>query len=164
MTKQMGELNLTRQITDHVFSYERHDTHQTYYWNTSLLERIRLQRPHWFKRITLDIIPQIYDLVLLHRGIEEPHIAALSNERMEEPGLGLFFNDNDQFVLVDGNHRLVKRYRRGLKQMDVWTTVEPVWSLCNETLPPMLRELLDSERPAPSHEMVKSLAVWRDRD
>lgn len=134
-------------VTDHVFSYERADTNELFYFNTSLLERIRLQHPNWFRRVTLDVIPEIYDLVLVGRGIEETHLKTLSAERLEEPGLGIHFDDGS-FVLVDGNHRLVERYRRGNKTIDVWTTVSAVWKLCQVDPCPELKAMMDAERPA----------------
>lgn len=134
-------------VTDAVFSYERADTKELFYFNTDLLERIRQQQPGWFRRITLDVIPEIYDLVLLGRGIEEAHLKTLSAERLEEPGLGIHFDDG-AFVLVDGNHRLVERYRRGLKSIDVWATVSGVWQLCQVNPCPELKTMMDAERPA----------------
>jgi hypothetical protein len=141
-------MNVDREmrVTDHIFSYERADTKEVLYFNTCLLERIRVQHPEWFRRITLDVTPEIYDLVLHGRGIEEDHLARLSAERLEQPGLGIFF-DEGSFVLVDGNHRLTQLYRLGKRTMDVWCTPRPVWDLCLVNLCPELKASLDSERP-----------------
>jgi len=132
--------------SDPVFSYQRANSDEVLYFNTGLLDRMRLQQPHLFKRITLDVTPDIYDLVLTQRGIEEPHLKTLSAARLTEPGLGAIFEDGT-FSLVDGNHRLVQRYRLDMKKFDVWICTKSVWELCLVNLPPEIRAALDGERP-----------------
>lgn len=131
--------------TDHVFSYEHAGLKNILYFNTDLLERIRLQRPEWFQLTTLDIPPEIYNMILTQFGVEEAHLARIDDERLAKPGLGVHFEDAG-FVLVDGSHRLVKRYRLGMRTMDVWTTVRPVWELCLIDPNPEQRTMMDSAR------------------
>lgn len=109
---------------DQVFSYY-HDSKMLHF-NASLLNRLRPQVPRGFTRITLDLTDAEYDLVMKHRGIEEPKIEALRPCDLREPGLGVFFDDG-LFTVVDGHHRLVRRYRGGVRVMDFWTCHSDVW-------------------------------------
>jgi hypothetical protein len=51
-------------------------------------------------------------------GCDEPHIAAISPERMDKLGIIVMLPDNT-ICMIDGNHRLCARWRSGLKEMRV---------------------------------------------
>lgn len=154
MTKKLPYFNdglLTRikremRLTDNIFSYDHAKLKQPLYFNTDLLERIRLQKPEYFRLTTLEVSPEIYDLVVNQFGIEESHLPRIDDERLKQPGLGAHFDDMG-FVLVDGSHRLVKRYRRGMRTFDVYVTTREVWELCLIDPGPVMKALFDSERP-----------------
>lgn len=64
--------------------------------------------------------------LMKHRGVDEARVRAFPLARLNEPGIMLIWFDGSQLT-VDGNHRLVKRVRRGLTKMDFWTAEAPVW-------------------------------------
>jgi len=121
---------------DQVFTYNRTDTGEQLNFNVSLMDRLRKEHPNWFWKQELPLDDTIYDLVMRGRGVEEYKVERLTPEQVDEPGIGVLLNDDvdevapNQFVLVDGNHRLVKRFRAGLRGMDVWITLKPVWEVC----------------------------------
>lgn len=125
----MRKVLLRLEPTDQVFTYEHHDTRELLHFDTSLLGRIYKQAPELFTRITLEVTPEMYAMVMKYRGIEEPKIDALTDAQLAEPGLAAIFPP-DSSVTVDGHHRLVKRYRNGLREMDFLYTVRRVWEHC----------------------------------
>jgi hypothetical protein len=113
--------------TDQVFSYHHGDA--MLHFNASLLARLHKSMPGEFRRITMDLSEDEYTLCMAHRGIEEARVTALSPTTLRDPGYGVLF-DNGLFTIVDGHHRLVRRYRGGVRVMDFWVTHRDVWQHC----------------------------------
>src|ERR1700757_2452747 len=113
------------QLGDQVFTYYHNNA--MLHFNVSLLARMRKQMPKEFWLITMDVTEDIYDMCIKHRGIEEPKVLALTKKQLREPGYGVFHDDDGNFTLVDGHHRLVRRWRGGVRQIDIWVTPESVW-------------------------------------
>lgn len=109
---------------DQIFSYWRGE--KMLHFNVTLLERMRQQMPNEFRRITLDLDEAQYDLCMKHRGIEEDKVAALKPSNLREPGMACLLGP-DEFTIVDGHHRLVRRYRGGVRVMDFWVMPEEIW-------------------------------------
>lgn len=118
------EIDISPQEGDQVFSYYRGET--LLHFNVSLLARLREQMPNEFRRITMTLSDAEYNLCIRHRGIEEPKVERLTGKSLREPGYAVLFDDTS-FSIVDGHHRLVRRYRGGVRTMDFWVTHEPVW-------------------------------------
>src|ERR1035437_1619960 len=100
---------------DQVFSYYHNDT--MLHFNASLLARLHKQMPNEFRRITMDLGQAEYDLCMANRGIEEPKLANLTAQMLREPGYGVLF-EGGTFTIVDGHHRLVRRWRGYVHVMD----------------------------------------------
>lgn len=113
--------------TDQVFSYYHGD--RMLHFNATLLSRLHKSMPNEFRRITMDIGQAEYDLCMQHRGIEEAKVEALRPRDLREPGYAVLFDENT-FTIVDGHHRLVRRYRGGVRVMDFWVTDEQIWEHC----------------------------------
>jgi hypothetical protein len=123
-------IDIEHQDRDQVFSYY-HGEHggEMMHFNVSLLGRLRKQMPNEFRRITMDLDEAIYNVCMDHRGIEEPRVVALTPTQLREPGYGVVF-DGPSFTIVDGHHRLVRRWRGGVRVMDFWVTDKAVWQHC----------------------------------
>ena len=54
---------------------------------------------------------------LARGGVEEPHVARIKGEQLNRPGVMIWFPEfpDVHHVLIDGNHRVVARWRAGLK-------------------------------------------------
>lgn len=113
--------------TDQVFSYYHGD--RMLHFNATLLARLHKAMPAEFQRITMDIGAAEYNLCMNHRGIEEPKVAALRPADLREPGYAVLFEEGS-FTIVDGHHRLVRRYRGGVRVMDFWVCLPEVWRHC----------------------------------
>jgi hypothetical protein len=129
---------------DQVFSYHADD--KMLHFNVSLLHRMRKQVPGRFRRITMDLDQTTYDLCINHRGIEENKVRALQPASLRDPGYGVILED-DSFVMVDGHHRLVRRFRGGVRVMDFWVTDKPIWQHCLVHYPKELEEFLAEGMP-----------------
>ncbi len=113
--------------TDQVFSY--YHGNKMLHFNATLLARLHQQMKPEFQRITMDIGDAEYDLCMKHRGIEEDKVTKLSPADLREPGYAVVFEDGF-FTIVDGHHRLVRRYRGGVRVMDFWVCMPEVWRNC----------------------------------
>lgn len=122
------EVEIEHRETDQVFSYYHGE--KMLHFNVTLLSRLRGWMPAEFRRITMDLDQKVYDLCLTHRGIEEDKIAALTPKSLRDPGYGVLFDDDGSFTIVDGHHRLVRRYRGGVRVMDFWVAPQAVWRHC----------------------------------
>lgn len=130
--------------TDQVFSYYHGD--KMLHFNATLLARLHEAMKPEFKRITMDIGQAEYDLCMKHRGIEEPKVERLRPADLREPGYGVFFEEGS-FTIVDGHHRLVRRYRAGVRVMDFWVCFPEVWQACLIEYTPEGEELLAKSIP-----------------
>jgi hypothetical protein len=149
------EITADHRPDDQVFSYYHHG--KLLHFNVSLLNRLREQMPKEFRRITMDITDAEYRLVMEHRGIEEPKVKALTPKQLREPGLMVMFEQDGTVSIVDGHHRLARRYRGGVRVMDFYVTHETIWRVCLVDYPPELESLLAEEIP-PEVEMPAMLA------
>lgn len=113
--------------TDQVFSYYHDDV--MLHFNATLLARLRKMMPAEFSRLTLDLTELEYGLCMKHRGIDEAKVAALTPASLRDPGYGVLF-DEGVFSIIDGHHRLVRRWRGGVRVMDFWVTHADVWRHC----------------------------------
>lgn len=130
--------------SDQVFSYYRGET--MLHFNATLLARLHKQMPNEFVRITMDIGQDEYDLCMAHRGIEEPKVEGLRPRDLREPGYGVLFAEGD-FTIIDGHHRLVRRYRGGVRTMDFWVCDHHVWSHCLVEYDPAFEKELAKDMP-----------------
>lgn len=137
-------VELDHQPEDQVFSYHQGDS--MLHFNVSLLARIHKQAPKQFRRITMDLDEQVYDLCMVHRGVEENKVSALKPSQLREPGYGVLLEDNS-FVMVDGHHRLVRRWRGGVRVMDFFVTNKLMWEHCLVHYPPELEAFLAEGMP-----------------
>lgn len=55
-----------------------------------------------------------YNHILKNGGIEEPRVAGLSEQDLKRPLITILFPQG-WTQIIDGNHRLIKRYRRGTR-------------------------------------------------
>lgn len=159
------EVTIDHRITDQVFSYY-HDQSMLHF-NVSLLARLRGQLPtNAFARVTLDVGPGEYALVMEHRGIEDTKLTALKPEDLREPGYGVLFEDGS-FTMVDGHHRLVARYRNGAHTMGLWVCFPEVWRACLVEYGTETEAILAQHLPAPCDNpdlLVSAITLHKPKD
>lgn len=138
------EIEIEHRKMDQVFSYYHGD--EMLHFNASLLARLHKQMPNEFRLITMDLDEAIYDLCMKHRGIEEPKIDRLTPTQLREPGYGVLFEDGS-FTIVDGHHRLVRRWRGAVRVMDFWVSPPAIWRECLVHYSPEFEKFLATGTP-----------------
>jgi hypothetical protein len=122
-------VEIEHRVTDQVFSYYHGD--KMLHFNATLLARLHKQiGPSQFAKVSMDLTQETYDLCMNHRGIEEEKVNRLRARDLRQPGYGVLFEDDGSFTLIDGHHRLVKRWRIGLRSIGLYVCFEEVWRHC----------------------------------
>jgi hypothetical protein len=94
-----------------------------------LLRQSILDAPRAWHDLTLPIDPALAAEIATSGGVEEARVKAYPMAKIDQPGIGCLFADG-KLLLVDGNHRLVKRARLGFHSMRVMACGEAVWKTC----------------------------------
>lgn len=109
------------------------DPEGTYrYFDINRLYRIAAENPAVFPVLSAPIDPAVVEYIREKQGIEAEHVKGMTQSRVMEPGLILQFDDGT-YVILDGNHRIVKRHAMGLPEMIFYGFSEP------EATPAMLK-------------------------
>lgn len=143
--------------TDQVFSYWMDGT-DLIHINASLLERVRKVAPSMFRKFTIPLSQEIYDLCMNHRGIEEWKVERLKGKHLREPGHIILWSGDrmDQgipdYTFVDGHHRIVRRWRGGVRTIEAWACLPQLWTQCLMPYTPELHAMIAKMTPPPVKE------------
>jgi hypothetical protein len=83
------------------------------------------QNPKTSEILTTHIDLPLMNFVVKNRGVDLAYTRAMTPARAREPGIGCIIND--ELLLVDGNHRLVKRVLQGYRTMQAWIVFPDLW-------------------------------------
>lgn len=100
-----------------VFSHIESDTGLQRHYDVNKLMKIAIEN---FTTIDIGQITLLADKVLFirtHSGIEQARLERLTPSDLEIPGLIVHLSDETD-IIVDGNHRAVRRFELGLKTMN----------------------------------------------
>ena len=111
-----------------VFTFQHRDTGKLYSWHVAELLRLALRFPERVGHITVDLLPEQVDHVRRLNGVEPARLLQLTTKQLEVPGLFLKMPGGSD-LLVDGNHRYVRRFDLGLPSMRFVQLHEPMWRL-----------------------------------
>lgn len=100
--------------TQQVFSFRADDTGETIHWYVNRLYKVEPK-----EEITVELLPDQIDFVLRKHGIQADRLTKIPNDRLDEHGLMVHFDDGSD-VFVDGNHRYVRRFQLGRRYMNFW--------------------------------------------
>lgn len=104
-------------------------------FNVSLMQELVETSPEKFKMMHLDLVQEHMDYVLGFIGLNQAVISSMTPQRRDEPVLGVWLEDESPLLLIDGHHRIVRRWRDGLR--DVWVKICPT-----EMIPQIKIEIL----------------------
>ena len=96
--------------------------------NVSLLQRIHKAAPDSFGLVEIALTEEIYDTCV--KGVAEWKIKLQPDAKLHEPGYLCWFkeeNNAPSYMIADGNHRITRRYRSGVRTMNFWACWPPVW-------------------------------------
>lgn len=103
---------------DQIFSY--HSEQIWTHFHVGRLWRMITERPSLYEAMSVTLIEADMRTIVASRGIETEHL-----DRIGPDGPGILCTlPNGESIVVDGNHRYVKRWRLGLRKMDFWDLTE----------------------------------------
>ena len=83
-------------------------------FNASALRKWALRHPHFTKTLRLALWKELIDSFEEERGIEPARLARMTLEYSSQPMLLVNWGDGSSLT-VDGHHRAVWRFKRGIK-------------------------------------------------
>jgi hypothetical protein len=127
-----GDENLVRQVIE-VFTYIDEDG-KDYHFAMPLLKRYADAFADGTRNGTLPTIELPIDQELVNgsrakRGVEQEILDGMSDDRMNDPIYSVIWHGTELLV-VDGHHRLVKRWDKGLKTVNTVIFPEEIWRKC----------------------------------
>jgi hypothetical protein len=108
-----------------LYTFSR-DGHEDLVFCVPKLIEMHAQHPEHWETIEIPLIPEDARMIDETRGINMSHLRRMPRARMEEPGIAVFMQDGS-FLLVDGNHRYLKRINAGRETMVFHTCRPPTW-------------------------------------
>lgn len=139
-------------LTDEVFSFISASTGRAYHWNTSKVgDAFAVGTLVGAAHMYMALTEEDYLHVREFNGIEEHHLDTISAERMKTPVFIAEFppapgEEHPSHVIIDGNHRLVRAYRDGLRGIGaVLFSEESLQEFLIEDMPPPLAGYIAQE-------------------
>lgn len=132
-------INLAKpDYTDQIFSHRDLDGAYRHFHIPKLAAMISRQTTDQFHFGEFEVTAEMAAIIANGHGIEAEHLATrISEEFLHTPGIMCAFADGTQ-LLVDGNHRFVKRAQCGLQFMQFWLLPETAWRNALVALPAVL--------------------------
>lgn len=119
-----GHLVLARDNTPgQIFSHIETDTGFQRHYDVSKLGKIVAAGPPGTTIAIYAVQPELANFLLEHSGIEQPRLDRLTPSNIAEPGLMIHLADGHD-IIVDGNHRYVRRHQIGLETMSFFVLTE----------------------------------------
>lgn len=79
--------------------------------------------------ITVEILEHQYQHVIERNGVEAERVARLDPSRRDKPVLFADMGDGTH-VLIDGNHRVARRWQDGLRDVEAYLVPHSFWHPC----------------------------------
>lgn len=131
-----------------IFSFEDYETGEKMVFASGIMAEFAENycgtiSPDLLKSLSIKIDPEHVRIVKERRGIEQPRIDRLSLLHIDKPIVGAFARDGS-FIIVDGNHRFVKRHQMGFPNIKAFCFCYPFWRqfLIGDMLKPEFTENL----------------------
>jgi hypothetical protein len=99
-------------ITSETFDFYYDSRNVTYRFNVRAIKDAIVANEIAFKMFRATITEKWQSLILRHGGVEEERIPLVRS--LNRPGLMVLWADGNS-LLIDGNHRLIARWRHGLR-------------------------------------------------
>lgn len=86
----------------------------------------------WITKKKTDISAEIVAHIQANMGIETDRLDRLCEPYLNQPIIGVVWSSlparGNQFTVVDGNHRIVKKWLQGETEIEAWLFHEKMWS------------------------------------
>lgn len=125
---------------DQVFSYNNKQTGELLHFDVEPMFKAAvegfLEKKPICDTLTLGLNDEIYQHVLQHHGIEEAKVARLCEPYLYYPIIIADFGETQ--APVDGNHRIIKLYRMGIRRANAFLFKRQQWEKFLVQFPPEL--------------------------
>jgi hypothetical protein len=98
----------------------------TRHFNASAMTRAILSRKVAPTLMQFELDEHTAKHIEANHGIEEKHLATIDDKMLESPVIMVHFEDGSDLI-VDGSHRVVKRWRNGLRTVDAVLFMPGQW-------------------------------------
>jgi hypothetical protein len=103
---------MTGQPTDQLFQSEFFGV-----YNAGAFIRLAVIRPQLFTRAVIELTQGMYDHLMAKHGVDERYVE-LADSRLHVPVAFVTVPDPEgPHLLIDGTHRIVRAYRKGLREL-----------------------------------------------
>jgi hypothetical protein len=99
-------------VTSEIFDFYYASKNVTYRFNVRDIKDAIVAEKIAFRMFKATLTEKWQSLILRHGGVEEERIPLVRN--VNRPGIVVLWPDGNS-LLIDGNHRLIARWRRGLR-------------------------------------------------
>src|SRR5574337_769114 len=120
-------LDLSAMPLEELFEWTNGTT--IYKFRISVMHRFLKDNPEYADSIHFTVIIEpdfAENCIAKARGVDMDRINSLTKERLSEPVIGCTLTDGS-VLLVDGNHRYMRRYLDGYKTVDYFLFPESLW-------------------------------------
>lgn len=123
---------------DQIYSHCSLPEHEWRHYHISTLKNLIRRGGVPSRKIGVALLPDQVEHVRQRHGIEPDHLQRLTREQLREPGIMVMLPD-ESMILVDGNHRYVRRFELGMPKMWFWVVTEESAKQALVALPPDLK-------------------------
>ncbi len=135
------ELDPTKMTwSDQIFSHRDREGTYRHFDVTKLWQMVNADTSRYARR-TFAVTNDEAVYLARNHGVDGQHLARITRLQAEQPGLMVEFPDSTQIVL-DGNHRYLKRFSLGRKTMDFYVLTEAQARPAMLAIPPAVADRL----------------------
>lgn len=93
-----------------------------------LIEALHRQHPSRFVRVWIALTLEDMEFIARSREIEPHRLREMTfSSALDAPGYACHFTEEDATLVVDGSHRMLRRYLEGLRDMEMFVCQEDIW-------------------------------------
>jgi hypothetical protein len=123
--------------------FTHHDLDDQFrHFHIAKLVKMIERNPNAFDIGVFPIDPQLVEFVRNNQGTDEGYLTRMSSQFIDVPGIICLFADGSQLI-VDGNHRFVKRYELGRDNMQFHLIPESAWRKSLLRVPESFNKILN---------------------
>jgi len=135
-------LTTTKDYSQQIFTHKEDETGIVRHWHVNTLqEMVKLPRLFRHDKLLTSLAKKQVDFVRNNNGVNDTFLHTISKARLREPGILVMLPDVS-YVVVDGNHRMVRRYDTGHLDMLFYTFTLQVAEHALLNIPPEMQKIM----------------------
>lgn len=108
--------------TDEIFTHIEDGTGVVRHINASAMWRglSKYSKTSKVQKLRVEIDPEFIRFVRVKRGVERKKLDRLTDPYLHQPALGVWMDNGESCLTVDGHHRIVRLHELGEKEYDIF--------------------------------------------